>query len=1172
MNYTEEITFANTGLDQDSERKFIAKGDTDFRLNLVINGEGKHGVLTSIRGNRLINSVDYGLSDSQDHTIIGDCYDAKRNVKYLFDYGSQGSHSILKYNYSTESLSFFLEANDKIGLDINYLITDACVIGDTLFFNPRSSSPRAINIPMLDNYNTYPEIVSGTSYGEGTLRAVKGKIVEIITTATGAEVLADVLAGEGIKSRFTGDVAYYTTDLYFYNYAPQPTTAPDFLSGFTTDTTKLTNNLSKSIFQFCYRYIYLDNSRSITSPYSIAAVPVVSEEAYGAGVNSNTDNKLEVTVYYPATTLADFESLAYVELFFRQSDATGWGVWKLADRVDWRLLISPTTEYTIDFYNDKSFPVADQLEIARAYSALPKLANAQASLMNDRISYGGITEGFDNVNPIVTLTPEFNETPIITSSSVFGTYTVTEEVLGEDSYRYTIDMPASPPDNGKIFAYTRNGVRYDYTVTGSPDTAQFRSDIITFLSLCGVPHVEAFNDAYGDIFQDFTSPRVITVVIYNAGTNASFYKRQGFKTGADHRFCIFYYDELMRRSGAMINDGLKVYLPFITEQSISNPFYIYNYTINWAVSNPPPAGAKYWRFGYAGNTTLTYFIQYVIGAYTAGSPYDSINISPLQVDLLTTYPHTNIEPYVFEAGDRVRFITPPSSSTKLDPYAVYYDFEIIEQSGTGAAEVIKIRTPTSTPSPTMNTGSVIEIYRPQKTDTITYYEYGALYDVLEDGDGNLYHQGETNDQSLISLEDATGVFTIGDIYHVTRSLVFPSTLLDELYPVESMWASDFYDSQVWGQGKVGYVDNTGEVTLNNIRYSDPYLQDTKINGLSSFQYLNYVSVNNKYGKITGMYEVGYTLRVYLETNSLSIPVGRTAYTDAQGNDTVVVSDQILGTQRIDTDGFGTVFPESLCRVGNAVYFFDSRKGHFIRDSLNGAISIDNKMGKYFKDKMIAIREKGEADFKVLVGWDGYKDLVIVSFNDSDNGSEDSMLAFHEPSNRWVTYLLESPVTISNTADMPSWLSAQGELFMSYLWGDTYVHDVEAYFCKFYGIQYGIENRVYSSDANNLNKLYEAIAVHSNQRLDLDTIYVYTDETNEGYMLSKIPDSWWKKIEGTFRSPYLRNMLTNGVSSIKDLFNGDFLRGKVIENRLTKDSVTSELNIFKIELTTEKSNV
>jgi hypothetical protein len=295
-------------------------------------------------------------------------------------------------------------------------------------------------------------------------------------------------------------------------------------------------------------------------------------------------------------------------------------------------------------------------------------------------------------------------------------------------------------------------------------------------------------------------------------------------------------------------------------------------------------------------------------------------------------------------------------------------------------------------------------------------------------------------------------------------------------------------------------------------------------------------------------------------------------TKADGSEDVFATDKILGTQRIDVDGYGTVFPESICRVGTSVYFFDSRKGCMVRDSMNGAISINNKMDKFFKDKKVAIRSKGESLFTVQIGWDALKDLAIVSFNDSDDGAEDAMIAFREKSNRWVTYLIENPVTISNTADTPEWLSKQGNVFMSYLWGDTYVHDTSASFCNFYGIQYGVENRVYSSEGNNLNKIYEAVAVHCNQQLTLDTIYVYTDETTQGYMQSRIPDSWWEKIEGVYHSPYLRNMVTNGVSAIKDLFNGDFLRGKVIEHRFTKTSVTTELNLFAVNIISDHSNI
>jgi hypothetical protein len=274
-------------------------------------------------------------------------------------------------------------------------------------------------------------------------------------------------------------------------------------------------------------------------------------------------------------------------------------------------------------------------------------------------------------------------------------------------------------------------------------------------------------------------------------------------------------------------------------------------------------------------------------------------------------------------------------------------------------------------------------------------------------------------------------------------------------------------------------------------------------------------------------------------------------------------------------------------VGAHVYFFDSRKGCFIRDSLNGAYPIsgkfsyeggtaDFKMETFFKEKSDAIKLRGESDFNILTGYDAEKKLLIVAFDDVHDGTHNDIICFHEPSNRWCTFLIKKEPDISYT-EMPEWWSKDSPSLFAYMDGAVYIHDVRADYCKFFGIQRGIENRVYSLEGNNQIKIYEAIGIHSNQQLDLDEIYVYTNETayptsGDKYMFSQIPDAWWERIEGVYRSPYLRDMYTHGASARKDLFNGDFLRGYVIENRFTKDSVTAELNIFKVEIVTNKSNI
>jgi len=1173
--YKEEI-FLSGGLDVDSDKKAIAKGDSDFILNLIPSGDGKHGIKTSIKGNRLLSS----LIDDMSSEVVGDCYDPKRNCQYVLVAISGGTSAIFKYSYVTDALTYLVSANSKLGFDINYPIFDACVIGDYLFINPRTSSPRSINVVWAENYQLYasPSIFGTTAVG--TLVNVYGQILEVIVESTRASIYADVAAGTYALARETGEYAYTDTDLYFYNYPIQPVYPP--VVAFGSDLTKNFNHLRRNIFQFAYRYVSRDGGISATSPFSETAIKYTAEGYSGEVQDSTTtDNKLTVTVGLPNTDMVNSPDLDRIEVLCRVSEAAGWGVWKIVGKSDWTDIITATNGVLdIDFFNDMSYPVADQDEVNTAYSALPVTAMAQSSLMNNRIAYAGLTEGMDNIIPKVTLSPEFQELAVFTTGDIGELYE-SSTVYDSPDWVTTFDAITDlPPVGYGVLVYVYGFGTATYVVSAVDTSASvFVSNLATFISTSFTPNVTGVSVAGGTTisFHTYFPIEGADISTY-LNPEVSFYKTKGFKTGARHQFCIYYYDALMRRSGAMANEGLNVYLPFITEQDITNSNYVYKYNIGWSLNHPPPPDAVYWRFGYAGNSTMTYFIQTDVTAVTisAAAPYDgktTIDITQWNVTLKSLFPGMNIEPYEFEAGDRMRVITdaPPGGAYDT-PINIYYDEEITAYDSTNNLLVLN-----SFISPTaIGVGSIIEIYRPQKTEDAIYYEIGATYEIYEDS-GVRYHKGDTQDQT--ALLPATGSMANGDIYHITRYVDAGS---DQIYPMESMWASDFYDSEVWGQGKIGLVDNIGKAEVNNIRYSDQFIQATKVNGLNKFQLLNYESVTNKFGRVSAIVEIGHTLRVYLESNGISIPVGRTSYSDATGNDMVVASDKILGVQRIDSEGYGTVFPESICKVGTHVYFFDSRKGCFIRDSLNGAYPIsgkfsmeggtaDFKMEGFFKNKAAAIKDGGESNFHVFTGWDETKKLLIVAFDDIVIGDDDEIVAFHEPSNRWATFLIrENNEVTLNTK--PSWWSKSGNNLFSYYNGDVYIHDESAGYCNFYGIQRGIEYRVYSSDANNQIKLYEAIGVHCNQKLSLEVIYVYTDEVVGGYMQSRIPSAWWKKIEGVYMAPYLRNSLTNGSVSTKDLLNGDFLRGYVIENRLTKSSVTTELNLFKVDIFEEKSNV
>jgi hypothetical protein len=236
-----------------------------------------------------------------------------------------------------------------------------------------------------------------------------------------------------------------------------------------------------------------------------------------------------------------------------------------------------------------------------------------------------------------------------------------------------------------------------------------------------------------------------------------------------------------------------------------------------------------------------------------------------------------------------------------------------------------------------------------------------------------------------------------------------------------MWWSDFYDSDEWDQGKLGTETNFNERTLNIIRYSNQYLQNTGINGFSTFDTnptstanMGYKELNDVYGSIMAMVEVGNTLKVYQRTKPCSILIGRQEYMDSEGQSNVVVSNTVLGAVRYSTTNYGTEFPESISANNRYVYGFDIYNGVVWRDSANGIFPIsgrsvgvegssDYRMATWFKEKAKALLISGASNVNVMSVWDEEYKLLYMSFKDSINDANSEVIAFHEPSNRWISF-------------------------------------------------------------------------------------------------------------------------------------------------------------------------
>ena len=413
-----------------------------------------------------------------------------------------------------------------------------------------------------------------------------------------------------------------------------------------------------------------------------------------------------------------------------------------------------------------------------------------------------------------------------------------------------------------------------------------------------------------------------------------------------------------------------------------------------------------------------------------------VDITPLMTIKTTSalnwncFPNSTIPQYDFVVGDRIRFITqqtvPAVTGTTLgDVIDGVYDFEVLSFDDT--TNYLYVQT-FDFASAMIGVNTLVEIYTPIKdkdvldtTKTLTYYEFGDLMPIITDSEGNLAHGGKIQNQEIATpTQPATGVFEYGDVYHILRTPSKPLCTFDPSQYVvgafhETMAWSDFYDSSEWNQGKLGLESLVGEVYLNFVRFSNVYLQDTQINGLTTFEAVNYKELNDTFGKIIGIVEVGDTLKCYQEKKPSSIQIGRTEYYDTTGAvGNVQTQSFTLGSIRYAIPNYGTIFPESIIKNNRYVYGFDIYNGLVWRDSANGLFPIsgryadigastDYKMMSYFKAKAKALLASGVENIHVLSVWDEEYKMLFLCFKDAVNQSNNETVVFHEPSDKWICF-------------------------------------------------------------------------------------------------------------------------------------------------------------------------
>lgn len=1160
------ITFQEgTGLDSDSDLIFVSPGDSPVDPSVNSNGrlnieylDGAKGVVSNAKGNELETK---GLPAGT-NLIHGTCPDKENNAIIYFIQNSNDDDCIIRYKHdgTFENISY---AEDWL-FHADYPITKAGIIGDgndaQLVWTDNYNEIRKINIYNFENA-VYASIDEGNSY------LAKPKPLK--------------------PSVAVGD-----------------------------DSTRELNNIRGKRFQFRYRYVYDTKEKSAWSQVS-DIIYDYNDEGFGLAFSKNINLSNKITL----TLTVGYDNIDNLEIGFRIGDVGGGvpSVWMLADIVT---ASTPTTTYV--FYNDKNYSIiptdvvnTNNQQILLNYHDVPQKALNLELLNDNRIAPCGVNKGYDLTTLNVILdavrvnlggATEVSLQPSVASSGG-GSADITLSVASERMNILYVQENSVKTTN--IDKFIMSSSHYKSTASDLVDA------FVVLINKDKTLNITASN-ASGNLRITNNESYDVTITLKQIPIGSFTEIKQTMKSGAYAYFGIRYEDKFGRNMGVHISDATKIYIPFQTEiEGILGAGTYYDHYINgvkYTIIHLPPSGAVKYQWVYGGNN-IEYFYQLpiVIGTATNSYEFDSIDIELVDVNYHIdinkaldrcreeNVNNSRIQTFDPKIGDRVRFIG--FSYNAYNHYTVKLfnetmDLEIIDIDSSGRIVVNGLEIFDNSSyllSQEDDKVMLMEIYRPRKigdAKNLIYHEVGDLLDI-----SGGYHQASTvSDFGISATNQSLGVFAVGVInfgdvfkfasFYFFHEFFYPpgSDYYKAAYynKSEHMNSSLMFESLVNSKGRqVIYDENFRNKTYNAIvlggKYSD---ENLNYNELNKFHPKDIIYLDDKYGNVYGLEEKGYVLHALQQSKVTHIDIGRVSQSLPDGSTQYIATNAVLGSKRPSPSFYGTIFPFSIVNNNNYIYFYDIYAGDVVRISNAGVQSITQdkyKMYKYFTDKSNTLIASGISNISVYGGWDPVNNLYILTFIDSSNASNNETIAFHEPTQRWITFYSFKGYMYANIGE---------NMFLSFTSAGVLYkhHSASADRNSFYGSGYSSKIKLVSNKHPELIKRFNSISEDSNviwEAPNTDSIIInpnaiehqdpYTYTKHHLKMQSEIVEELFRLDDGEFKAEFLRdNLTTTGSPTTVDLINGRALQGKVMSIQLeNNDTTASYLKMVTIKSTIPK---
>lgn len=589
----------------------------------------------------------------------------------------------------------------------------------------------------------------------------------------------------------------------------------------------------------------------------------------------------------------------------------------------------------------------------------------------------------------------------------------------------------------------------DFKVNGVVVKTKTESLTTTDASYVGGSWILANPD--DEISMEFSGPSLLNFTTVQSGAIYRVYGafnpyiQQGFKFNSEAEIGIVYYDSAKRSTGVCDPQTVSfVVYPQggLSQYEQSDPTKGFIPSIAWAIKNIPPIEAVTYQFVYKGSSVsdFTYIVnknQVVSGGHTVIT-YDTLNGYELaigdQLRVVAVASDGNPEKYIWNNT---------SDIATTDTLHFIEDFDT--SAGTISTDVNVFPSLVSAAFP-----YIIEIRKSAPKVSSIYFEFGQEYSIGNPGQSDRFHMGQTQNQDPNDPvgTPATGRIDNGDVYFrfSKRPVTFTHDDEGSVF-IESFSISDDYESNFWDKGRINIetpIQRQQRIgTL--LRWSGSLINNTQVNNLNVWDEGNYNSqINARNGDITGLRQIGYTLKIVQWSNINSAFLGRKQIQNADGSNQLVVTDSLIGTINPGEEELGTRHPGSIINTGRMLYFFDSLKAKMIVDPGNGLHEMamfslgegrSTTMSQYWR--RIAALLNSDGGYEIFSGVDYLYRDVYFSIVNYDETTQES-LYYNQDEDSWKYFVdMENTNEDGEVQKIIDWYGWVGQSFFAFMEGNMF---------------------------------------------------------------------------------------------------------------------------------------